>query len=106
MDPYTGYSYQREYFNKGSLLENSEKVNNDSDQDIHGQEQCEDHSSVIDKSNNDACGLSETVCDNNLTSFFTQLPISSDSCTSASQNSIGNLLQLGEPEVKKVNNAS
>ena len=106
MDPYTGYSYQSEDFNKGSLVGNPQTVDNDSDQDIHGQKQYEDHRSVIAKSDNDACGSSEAVCDNNPTSFSNQLPNTSFSCTSASQNIVGNLLQLGQPDVKKVNNAA
>ena len=106
MDPNTGYSYQSENLNKGGLVGNSQTVDSDNDQDIHGQKQYEDHRSVIAKSSNDACGSSEAVCDNNPTSFSNQLPNTSFSCISASQNIVGNLLQLGQPDVKKVSNAA
>ena len=85
---------------------NPQTVDNDSDRVIHGQKQYDDHRSVIPKSSNDACGSSEAVCDNNRTPFSNQLPNTSFSCTSASQNSVGKLLQSGQPDVKKVNNAT
>ena len=87
-------------------MENSQTVDSDNDQDIHGQKQYDDHRSVIAKSSNDACGSSEAVCDNKPTSFSNQLPNTSFSCTSASQNIVGNLLQSGQPDVKKVINAA
>ena len=99
VDADTGYLYQGENCNKGGSVGNSQMVDSDNDQSIHGQKKCDDHNSVIDK----AGGSSESVCDNNPTSFSTQQPTASFCCTSASQNVVGNLLQTGQPDVKKVN---